>query len=379
MNQFRVKYKWITIIVAILTFLSIIYYFYREEHMIETVKIGALFALTGDGADWGQDEADAAKMAIEDANKAGGINGKKIELILEDAPAEDTDKSVTAFNKLINIHKVAIVLGPTWDDVAAAIAPLADRNKVVVVAPDASSGIERKESYDYFFCVFAPEKSEMTRLVEFMKTKGVKKVGIVYNLDPFSKQWRDTFVDTAKNAGLDVKIDFPISDPESKDFRTQIARMKEADVDAVYIEFTSQDTKGPFMRQAMELGLDSMFLSSSTTDTQSLLDNYSQYMQNIFIASPKQTEAAKEFLKKFEKKFGHAPKSPAAIYAYDAANIAIEVIREGGDINENLYNLKDYKGVTSPGISFGKNGYVIWSSDAYEIKTVKGNKFESVE
>ena len=368
--------KFMLMIVFITFFLV---FFSCKKTIPETIKIGALFALTGSGADWGQDEAEATRLAIEEVNNSGGINGKKIELILEDGPADDVNKSVTAFQKLINVNKVTSILGPTWDDVAAALAPLADQNKVVVLAPDASSGIEREKQYDYFFSIFAPEKSEMQKLVQFLKDKGVKKVATIYNLDPFSKQWRDTFAEVAKEQNFEVANDFPISDPESKDFRTQITRLKEGKADAIYIEFTSQDTKGPFMRQAKELKLDTIIVSSSTSDSQSLLDNYGQYLEGFYIASPKQTKESEELIKKFQTRYGHLSRSPAIPYAYDAAKILVEVLKKGArtgeEIKNALYQIKDYSGATSINISFDKTGRAVWSINTYEIKVVKDGKF----
>lgn len=372
--------KGLLIIIFIIVFMVAIYFLSSKQTIKQPViKIGALFALTGAGADWGQDEAEATRLAIEEVNLAGGIDDRKIELILEDGPAEDVNTSITAFMKLINIDKVPVVLGPTWDDVAAAVAPLADRNKVVVLASDASSGIEREKLYDYFFSVFAPEKSEMQRLVQFLKDKEVQRVGTMYNLDPFSKQWRDAFVEVAKEQNLEVSMEFPVSDPEAKDFRTQITRLKGVKIDAIYIEFTSQDTKGPFMRQAKELRLESIIVSSSTSDTQSLLDNYGQYLEGLYIASPKQTEVTEELINRFQERYGHSSRSPAVPYAYDAAKILIEIFKQGAhtgeEIKNALYELTDFKGATAPSISFDKKGRVVWPAEIYEMKVVKGGEF----
>jgi branched-chain amino acid transport system substrate-binding protein len=349
----------------------------------EKIKIGCIFALTGDGADWGQDEAEATRLAIEEVNKEGGINGQIIELVLEDGPAEVVNSGVSAFQKLVNVHKVPAILGPTWDDVAAALAPLADRNKVVILAPDASSGIEKEKRYDYFFSVFAPEKSEMEKLVKFLKDQGVQKVATVYNLDPFSQQWRDTFKKAAEDENLQIILDLAVSDPEAKDFRTQIARLKQENVDAIYIEFTSQDTKGPFMRQAKELKLGSIIVSSHTSDTQSLLDSYGEYLDGLYIVSTKKTEATEELLERFQEKFGHSPRSPAVPYAYDAAKILIEILsqgaRTGEEIKNGLYQLKDFAGVTAPSISIDESGRVEWPAEVYDIKVAKSGQFLKID
>lgn len=344
--------------------------------------VGALFALTGDGADWGTTEAKAVRMAIQEANDAGGIQGMKIELIVEDGPAEKVNDSVTAFRKLVDINKVRVVVGPTWDDVAAALAPLADQSKVVVISPDASSGIEAKKDFAFFFSVYTPEYSEMASLVSYLKSKGAKKVSTVYNQDPFSQQWRDAFVAEAKRAGFDIASEFPISDPDAKDFRTQITRLKGLRPEAVYVEFTSQDTKGPFMRQAKELGLSTVLVSSSTSQTESTLEKYGRYIEGLIYAFPRGTQKQKEFLEKYKSKYGEAPKAPAAPYAYDAANMLIKVLRDGAGTSEEirtaLLSLKDFQGASAERISFNEKGRVQWRAEEFVIKTVKEGKFVEV-
>jgi branched-chain amino acid transport system substrate-binding protein len=368
------------IIVAVVLVGLLVYIFLpTRKHNNSLIKIGALFDLTGAGADFGQDEAEATKMAIEEVNSAGGINGEKIQLILEAGPADDVNTSVTAFQKLVGVEKVPVVLGPTWDDVAAALAPLADRSKTVLLSSDASSGVVRSKQYNYFFSVFSPERSEMQRLVQFLKDRKVNKVATVYNLDPFSTQWQSDFVQVAKEQGLNVIGDFPVSDPEAKDFRTQITRLKELKPDAIYIEFASQDTKGPFLRQAKELNLTSLFVSSSTSDTESLLSNYGQYLHGLYIASPKKTDAAQAFIDKFKAYSGHPPKSPAAPYAYDAAKMLIDVLsrgaRTGDEIRAALSQIKGFNGVTAQGISFDNRGRVVWPVEVYEMEVAEGGKF----
>lgn len=347
------------------------------------IKVGGLFALTGEAADWGQDEAEATRLAVDDANRTGGVHGKKVVLVLEDGPNEEVNASVTAFRKLVDVHKVPIVLGPTWDVVAAAVAPIAEDKRVVILASDVSSGVEKEKSFAYSYSLFAPEKSEMVRLVEFLKSRGAKKVATVYNLDPFSQQWRDAFAEAAQEAGLEVSAEFPVSDPEAKDFRTQITRLKTSGVDAVYVDFTAQDTKGPFMRQAGELGLGMLVVSSSPTETQSLLDNYGQYMEGLYIAAPTQTEESKKLLERFEAKYGHPARSPAVPYAYDAAMILVEVLKQGArtgpEIKKALDQLKDYKGVSAPSIAFNERGRAVWSAEAYELKVVRGGVFVKAE
>lgn len=381
MNTKRRIAAFIGFVVLVLIVLAI-YFTQRKPLEPSAIRIGGLFALTGDGADWGTTEEKAVRMAIQEANDGGGIRGKKIDLTVEDAPAEKVNDSVTAFRKLVDVYKVPAILGPTWDDVAAALAPLADQNKVVVSAPDASSGIEAKKDFLFFFSVFTPEFSEMASLVKYLKSKGATKVSIVYNQDPFSQQWRDAFVTESKRTNLAIISEFPISDPDAKDFRTQIVKLKELRPDAVYVEFTSQDTKGPFMRQAKELGLKTVLVSSSTSQTESTLEKYGKYIEGLIYAFPRETPRKKEFQEKFKAKFGESPKAPAAPYAYDAANMLIKVLRDGArtgdEIRTALLAIKDFQGVSAEHISFNEKGRVQWPAEEFVIKTVKDGKFMEV-
>jgi branched-chain amino acid transport system substrate-binding protein len=381
LNTKRHIAAFIGFVVLVLIVLAI-YFTQRKPLEPSAIRIGGLFALTGDGADWGTTEEKAVRMAIQEANDGGGIRGKKIDLTVEDAPAEKVNDSVTAFRKLVDVYKVPAILGPTWDDVAAALAPLADQNKVVVSAPDASSGIEAKKDFLFFFPVFTPEFSEMASLVKYLKSKGATKVSIVYNQDPFSQQWRDAFVTESKRTNLAIISEFPISDPDAKDFRTQIVKLKELRPDAVYVEFTSQDTKGPFMRQAKELGLKTVLVSSSTSQTESTLEKYGKYIEGLIYAFPRETPRKKEFQEKFKAKFGESPKAPAAPYAYDAANMLIKVLRDGArtgdEIRTALLAIKDFQGVSAEHISFNEKGRVQWPAEEFVIKTVKDGKFMEV-
>jgi branched-chain amino acid transport system substrate-binding protein len=311
-----------------------------------------------------------------------GFFNTLLELIIEDGPAEKVNESVTAFRKLVDVNKVRVILGPTWDDVAAALAPLADQTKTVVIAPDASSGVEAKKDFSFFFSVYLPEDSEMASLASYLSSKGVKKVGTVYNQDPFSQQFRDAFVTEAKRARLEVISEFPISDPDAKDFRTQITRLKESKPDAIYVDFTSQDTKGPFMRQTKELGLQAMVVSSSTSQTESTLERFGTFLEGLTYAFPKETQRQQDFFARYQAKYGEGPRAPAAQYAYDAANMLIKVLKDGArtseEIRKGLLSLKDYRGVSAERISFNEKGRVQWPTEGYIIKTVKDGKFVEV-
>src|SRR3989344_4441267 len=187
---------------------------------LTTIKVGGIFALSGDAAYWGQDEMRGAQLAVDNANKNGGVNGRRIEFIVEDAPAvEDLQKGVSAFKKLTEIDHVIAVIGPTWDNVAQAIAPLTDTEKTVVVSPDMSSGVEKDKDYAYFFTTALPVETEVLRIIEYAKEKGFVRVAIIRNVDPFSTIYAQTITKDGGQAGLTIVEDIAIPDLSTKDFQ----------------------------------------------------------------------------------------------------------------------------------------------------------------
>jgi branched-chain amino acid transport system substrate-binding protein len=351
----------------------------NSKNNTDKIFLGGVFALTGSAADWGQAEKNGMQMAIDQANTSGGINGKQIELASEDAQAEKVDDNVSAFKKLTDIKKVPVIIGPTWDDAAVAIAPLADASKTLVIGADISSGVEAKKDYPYFFSIYTPETIEMQALNDYLVKNNLKKVSIVFNQDPFSSQWRESFARAATAKGVTITSEYPISDANSKDFRTQITKLKTQKPDAIYIEFADQATKGTFMRQSKELGLTSKIVSSSTSETQSNLDQYGSYIEGLIYTFPRNTPAQDAFNAAFKAKYKELPKAPSAVYAYDATNLVIAAMKEGATTGEairaNILAKKDYAGASSSKISFSPTGRVQWPASSFTIKKVTDKKF----
>ena len=123
-----------------------------------TIKIGGLFALTGGGESWGADELKSVQLAIEEANAEGG----NFLLIPEDTHTTQT-VAVTAATKLITLDNVAAIIGPTWDEDTAAVAPLAQRHGKVMISPSISEGVEATVNYPYLFSTWYSDISAVQK------------------------------------------------------------------------------------------------------------------------------------------------------------------------------------------------------------------------
>lgn len=332
-------------------------------------RILAIVALTGSAADWGQTAANSIKLAFQD---------RPFELVIENAPAEEIDRSVTALKRALATQRPYAIIGPTWDDVAAAFAPIIDQGKIVTLAPDASSGVERDRDFPYWFSLFAPEDIEMQVLTSSLRDKGIRTAVAIYNQDPFSQQMRDAFVGAAGKVGLNLLADLPVADAESRDFRAQLIRAKALQPDVLFVEFADQNAKGPLMRQVKELAIGSLVVSSATTDTQSTLDQFGSTLDGLTFASPKVTSEFQKFADRYQALFGSTPTAPSAGPAYDAAMMLISAWdagkRTSDELRDYLLSLKSYQGVSAQDMRFSPKGRVIWPITAYQMRTIRDGK-----
>jgi branched-chain amino acid transport system substrate-binding protein len=104
----------------------------------DTITIGAILPLTGEAAQWGIPPQNAASLAVEEINAEGGVDGKRLTLLVEDSKAEPKE-GVSAFNKIVATSDTKVVLGAVASSVTLAVAPLAERNHVVLFSPASTS------------------------------------------------------------------------------------------------------------------------------------------------------------------------------------------------------------------------------------------------
>src|SRR3989338_7543873 len=177
--------KKITIVVSIsiLLFIGILYYLQTKTRPLGTLRIGGAFALSGFASQWGEADRNGAMLAIEESNQTGGINGKRVEMIIEDT-ASDNTKTVFAVHKLVDVDGVQIILGPTWLDFFGGATPLAKEKQVILVTPSgAISAIKELEDYQYVFSTWYRSDYETRDLAQYLADNNQKRVALFFTND----------------------------------------------------------------------------------------------------------------------------------------------------------------------------------------------------
>ncbi len=342
-----------------------------------TIKIGGAFALTGAAADWGQDELKAADIAIEELNSAGGIDGKQVSMITEDTKSDNTG-TLNAIQKLIYVDKVPAIIGPTWgDSFGSIVAPLGEQNKVVQLTP--SGALEVAEDgidYPYFFSTWYPQKPEVDRHMEFLKSRNYTRVVIIHDQDAFNTKFSQLYAEAAAENGVNITKIFEVP-LGTKDFRTVVALAKEYDPDVVVLQIFEIGEIGSAVKNVQELGMNAKVMATASAQTSNLIESYGDYVEgNVIFSYPDSSSVSySNFLRKYSEKYGKEPSGASAAAAYDATRIMLEALKHGKtgeEIKNLLYSIK-INGTIVDELSFNHVGQI--SSAPFVMKTVRNGTF----
>ena len=333
------------LIIGLLIFLEMLGCAKKEKE----IKIGVILPLTGDLAEPGTKAFNGIKLAID------AYNDTKpeipISLIVEDSKANPTE-GVNAINKLININKVKIVLGDLTSGVTLAIAPIAERHKVVVLAPGASNPKVRNAG-DYIFRNWASDNFDGEVMAKYLANKPDKrKAAVIYVNNEYGTELANAFEETfIKNGGsIVLKEKY---DQGATDFRSVLAKMKAVNFDCVYLPGQPREN-GLMIRQLKEMAINTTVTANLSVESPDFYAIAGEGGKGIIFSTPAfdsdtNKKDIKIFVEQYESKFKMKPDAVAG-HGYDAANIMIQAIKMAGyDVNEvkdELYKINNFPGVT---------------------------------
>ena len=292
------------------------------------LKIGVAEALSGGAAQYGSAIRNGFQLAADELNAAGGINGDKIVLVVEDEQGKK-EEAINVFKKLIFQDKVLMVFGPTLSNSAQAADPVAQAAKTVAFGTsNTADGITSIGDY-----VFRNSVTEADVLPATIKTAvakaGVKKVAVFYgNDDVFTKSGYDNF----KKALDDLKIPVTTTETFAKgdvDFKAQLTKIKATNPDAIVLSALLAEG-APIMVQARQIGLNVPIIGGNGMNSTKIFDLAKDKSDGLYVGSPwsasNDTPENAKFIKAYTAKYSAAPDQFAA-QAYDALYIAAQAIK----------------------------------------------------
>ncbi len=198
----------------------------------EPYKIGALLAVTGPASFLGEPEKNTAVMLEEQINKAGGINGHPIEIIVEDTKSDET-QAVLSAKKLLENDKVLAIIGPSTTGESMAVIPIMNNAETPLISCAAGAPITLpvKERF-WIFKTPQYDLSAVEAIYEYMKKHGISKIGIITISTGFGDAGRKALLEIAPKYGITIAADERYG-PKDSDMTTQLTKIKAAGAQAV--------------------------------------------------------------------------------------------------------------------------------------------------
>ncbi|MDO8624945.1 MAG: penicillin-binding protein activator [Candidatus Diapherotrites archaeon] len=279
------------------------------------IKVGAILPLTGDVSIVGTSIEQGIGIAKDEINQTGGINGRKLEVIVED-DHYDNAASVTAANKLLSVDKIdagiiALVHG------AKSVKPVFEKARVpLVVAWDSTREIE---SGDYVFSTgFSTERAGIEMADFAFLRLDARKTAIVLHQDEWSEIIGPAFQKEFEQRGGSVALIERVAVGEL-DFRTILSKIRDQHVDSVYFPLVPVGSD-VFMKQAHELDLNVMLLSGDAL-IPDIIAAASPAAEGVYFTniSAEDNPISQKLLGKYRTKFGKDPVAlPMVAFGYDA-------------------------------------------------------------
>ena len=333
--------KALSITLAVIVAIFTGFYFLRNSKD-DTVKIGAILTITGPAADAGVDIQNGLSLAVDMLNARSGVNGKKLELIIEDSKT-DPEAGKTAFEKIEQHHRPIFYIVAT-SLVATAVAPLAEESQVVMIGVATAPNLTSNKKWIFKYYTTPPtEVSPILALLERLKSQ---TLGILYLNDEYGSP-----VDSLLRAGFQKSGGTVIDDAfevQQTDFKAEIEKIQ--NTDAAYIIGYDSHIKN-IIKQLKDTGYRGNILTSNTLDW-ILTANDAAELDGVYFAAsiiynPNfafARTARDKYQEKYVKPFNHL-----AATGYDIIKLIGSLLEDQEISRENLRRLLE-GGFIYPGV-----------------------------
>lgn len=324
------------------------------------IVIGAIGALSGDGAAYGIMTQNIAKIRVDEINAAGGINGRELQLLWEDGKCNAGDASKAA-QKLLGVDKVSIIFGGVCSGETLGAAPITEKKKAILLT-GVSSSAEVTNAGDYVFRTY-PSDDGLGKLLAQYAENNFKKIGILTEQTDYAVTLTDVF--TGNFSGEIINETFLTTE---SDFRTRIAKLKNEGVDALFINANTPSKTINILQQLGNLQWDTPLLGNEWIlneeviyETLKLLTKYKAV--GVSLSTGTDTPEYQEFIDKYQEEFGSTPEFTNYVTTIiDAIDVLVEVLKDVEDITDTdvirdtLYDMS-YEGMSGQ-VEFDVNGDV---------------------
>lgn len=317
----------------------------------DVLLLGEVGSLTGSEAAFGISTRNGIELAIEEANAAGGVKGKKLAVRVLDDQSKP-EEAASATKRLITQDKVVAILGEVASSNSLAMAPIAQEANVPMVSPSSTNPkVTEVGSYIFRVCFIDPfqgyvmakyahDELKFTRVAILTDKKSAYSEGLTEVFQKKFAEMKGTIVGVEAYAKGDT------------DFRAQLTNIKKLKAEGLYVPGYYEDV-GKIAEQARELGLKVVMMGGDGWDSAKLFELGGSAVEGSFVSNhysaDDPTPRVQDFIKKYQAKFNTVPDSLAAL-GYDSARVVIEALKRtdaatGAPLRDAIAQTKDFPGV----------------------------------
>ena len=285
------------------------------------IKVGVIAPLTGNVAQYGVATVNGFKLKVKEINAAGGINGKKIEIVEADSKG-DTQEAVNIFKKMVSQDKIDVLVGEVISKPSLAIAPLAEQAKIpMITATGTAFDITKDKNFVFRTTYTDPYQGQA--VAKYAKSKGFNNVTILTNsTSDYSVGLADAFKAQAQKEGIQIK-----------DFRAVLTKVKGYNSNMIFVP-DYYNTIGLILTQAKELGINSQFMGGDGWD--GIQTNFGKVANGAIFASQFASDDSSEIAKKFINSYKTEYKLDPIMFAalgYDTGTILETSLKSVKDLS----------------------------------------------
>ncbi len=355
----------------------------------ETIKIGAIFAVTGPASNLGAPEAKTAQMMVDEINNNGGINGKQLKLIIKDS-AGNPEKAISYAKQLIEEDRVIAIVGPSTSGETMKIKAICEDAKTILISCAAAEVIVNPVARYVFK---SPQKDSFAalKIFEVMKKKGITRIGVVSSNDGFGVAGKEQLEKLAPAHGITVIIS-EVYDKKATDLTGVLTKLKAKNVQAV-VNWSIVPAQSIVAKNVKQLNMNVPLFQSHGFGNIKYVKEAGEAAEGIIFPCGRlliaeslpenhpQKKLLMQYKKDYESRYGEEA-STFGGHGYDAMLVLIEAIKKAGadkeKVRDAIENMKGLAG-TAGVFNFSPQDHNGLDINAFDMLTVKGGKFARYE
>jgi branched-chain amino acid transport system substrate-binding protein len=351
-----------------------------------TIKIGAILAVTGPASNLGAPEAKTLQMLVEQTNAAGGLLGRQVELVLKDSGASP-EKALSFARQLIEEEEVLAILGPSTSGESLKIKDVCQEGQTILLSCAAAEAIVNPVAKWVFK---TPQNDAFATLwiYGYLKERGLTRIGVVASNTGFGNGGMAQLQKYAPENGIQILI-AEAYDKDATDLTSVLTKLKAREVQAV-VNWSIEPAQSLVAKNMRQLGMTAPLLQSHGFGNIRYVEAAGQAAEGIVFpcgrllvadalpAGHPQKALLEDYKKKYEDRFGEEV-STFGGHAYDAYTILAEAVRRAGSVEpakvrDAIEGLKGFAG-TAGIFNFSPTDHNGLDMSSFEMLTVKGGKF----